>query len=75
MMALFGPIGIESSMFGSLLLPGLESFGRDRGVHAHFGAAVVAHLDPQTEHERLVQILGELEAFDRELRNYERAIR
>lgn len=75
MMALFGPIGVEAAMFGPMLLPTLDSFGEDRGVHAHAGATVVHHLDPQTEHDRVVQLLQELEAFDRALRQYEKSVR
>ncbi len=74
-MTLFGPIGVESSMFGSMLLPGLESFGEARGTHAHLGAAVVNHLDPQTEHDRFFFLIRELEAFDIALREYEKKIR
>lgn len=64
-LGLFGPLGVPASAFGTTLLPFLESFGEDRGNHAHHAArAVVNVLDPETEYKRLQALLVELELFD-----------
>lgn len=75
-MALFGPLGIPASALGTTLLPFLESFGEDRGNHAHHAARTVVNtLDPETEYKRVLALLVELELLDDWLKQCLRAIR
>ncbi|WP_307510600.1 HEPN domain-containing protein [Variovorax sp. W1I1] len=75
-LSLFGPLGAPASAFGTTLLPFLESFGEDRGNHAHHAArAVVNTLDPETEYNRVLNLLLELELLDEWLKKCRRGIR
>ena len=74
-LTLFGPLGVPVSAFGSILLPELNTFGKDRGDHAHKTSAVAFMLDPQTEYDRATRLLGELKGFDAWLTEHKTRIR
>jgi hypothetical protein len=75
-LALLGPLGVPASALGSTLLPNLNSLGTLRGEHAHQSArAVQSVLDPETEHGRVMRLIGELQALDAWLVRYRRQIR
>lgn len=76
LLTLFTPIGLSAVALGSTLLPNLEYFGKLRGTHSHHSAqAVLSVLDPMTEHNRVMTLLGDLLVFDQWLANYKRRIR
>ncbi|MFN0243472.1 MAG: HEPN domain-containing protein [Planctomycetota bacterium] len=75
-MALFFPLGIPASAFGSTLLPNLDSLGALRGTHAHLSAQAVASvLDPETQFNKITAIVGDLKTLDAWLVEYRRSIR
>src|SRR5262249_33749727 len=52
-LALFDPLGVPATAYGTTLLPNLDSLGEIRGVHAHTsGKSVASVLDPETEYMR-----------------------
>lgn len=70
-LSLFYPIGVPESAFESTLLASLDSFGAIRGSHAHLSArAVVSPLDPETEYNRVRNLLRDLEEMDKSLGSY-----
>ena len=75
-LALFAPLGIPASALGTTLLPNLDAFGAVRGAHAHQSAqAVRSVLDPETEHIRVLGLLGDVATLDQWLVRYKRRIR
>ncbi|RYD84466.1 MAG: hypothetical protein EOP84_05415 [Verrucomicrobiaceae bacterium] len=73
--AIFSRLGVNHVSFGTVLLPELDSFGTDRGGHAHHSAKAVEVLDPEIEWKRVERILTELEAFDSVILKYLSGIR
>jgi hypothetical protein len=64
-LALFGPLGIPSTVLGGTLIPNLNSLGATRGLYAHNSAkAVVSVPDPEDEFNRVTTILADLAALD-----------
>lgn len=75
-LALFTPLGVEISQFSATLLTNLESFGADRGDHAHHSVqAVLNPLDPETEYDRVQTLMSDLEGLDTWLVACKRRIR
>lgn len=75
-LALFGPLGIPGSAFPPTLLPGLDSLGARRGLHAHQSrTSVRTVLDPETEYTRIVQVIQDLQVFDRWLTGFRMKLR
>jgi len=75
-LALFAPLGVPATTLGSTLLPNLDSLGALRGTHAHHSAkAVQSVLDPETEYNRVIDLVDELLVLDQWAANYKRRIR
>ena len=75
-LALFAPLGVPASAFGSTLVLNLDALGAVRGTHAHNSAkAVPSVLDPETEYKRVSSLVTDLAVFDQWLVQYKRRIR
>jgi len=76
LLALFAPLGLSAIALGSSLPPRLDYLGDLRGTHAHHSArAVVSVLDPETEYNRVRDVLTDLKPLDEWLINYKRRVR
>ena len=75
-LTLFAPLGVPAVATGLTLLPNLNTFGANRGDHAHHAARAVANpLDPETEYKFVKQVLNDLDVLDKWLVGYRRRIR
>jgi len=64
-LALFSPLGAPKTAFGTTLLPNLDSFGSLRGEYAHNSSQVVQTVpDPETEYNRVINLVEELKVLD-----------
>ena len=73
---LFDPLGVPGTIYDPMLLSLLNSFGADRGTHAHqSGAAIHNVIDPETEFDRVQLLVDEVEKFDEKVRAYYKAIK
>ena len=74
--SLFIPLGLDKSLLGTTLVPQLDSFGVDRGQHAHNAAYFIQNtLDPLTENARITDLLIELEIFDSHLTSLHNSVK
>jgi hypothetical protein len=75
-LALFCPLGLPTAQLNPTLLPNLDSIGSIRGTHAHNSAkAVVSLLDPESEYQRVSDLVADLSSLDQWLTAYRRRIR
>lgn len=76
LMRLLTPLGIPGSVFGSTLLPSLNSFGSSRGLHGHNSVrSIQSVLDPETEYNRAKSLATDLKALDNWLVQYRKKLR
>jgi hypothetical protein len=76
LMRLLTPLGIPGSVFGSTLLPSLNSFGSSRGLHGHNSVRFIQSvLDPETEYNRAKSLATDLKALDYWLVQYRKKLR
>lgn len=63
---LFSPLGFQQDDFGTVLIPELNTFGRDRGEYAHsaFKSKKVIKFPPDDIASRVKKILTEMQVFD-----------
>jgi len=76
LMRLLTPLGIPGSVFGSTLLPSLNSFGSSRGLHGHNSVrSIQSVLDPETEYNSAKSLATDLKALDNWLVQYRKKLR
>lgn len=75
LVAIFAPLGIDISIYSSVLVPSLDSLGATRGEHVHNGFSAVQWLDPKSEYDKIVDILKEILLFDVGIQQILRSIR
>lgn len=64
-LSLLAPLGVPATALGTTLLPDLDTLGTIRGKHAHGSArSVQSVLDPETEYNRIKDLLRELVVLD-----------
>ena len=76
LMRLLTPLGIPGSVFGSTLLPSLNSFGSSRGLHGHNSVrSIPSVLDPETEYNRAKSLATDLKVLDNWFVQYRKKLR
>lgn len=75
LLSLFAPLGLPSIALGSTLIPNLNSYGALRGELVHKSQKAVARtLDVETEFNKAISLIADIEDLDKWLRNCRRGM-